>query len=69
MKSGHLRDSNDFESVDMFPQTERVKPRIETIGLLSFGPFREVETPGLLSNGTVTVVSMSELKKEKMDEH
>ena len=33
---------------------------VETIGLLSFGAFREVETLGLLSNRAVTVVSMPE---------
>lgn len=60
----------------MFPQSERVKlgksatvtllslsrakTEIETIGLLSFGPFREVETLVMLSNRAVTVVLLSE---------
>ena len=33
---------------------------IETIGLLSFGHFREVETLVLLSKGAVTVVLLTE---------
>ena len=40
---------------------------IETIGLLSFADFREVETLVLLSNETVTVVSMSVRHKGNKD--
>ena len=40
---------------------------IETIGLLSFGHFREVETLVLLSNRAVTVVLMSKDKEDEME--
>lgn len=62
--------------MDKFPQSEgaelrkfvavtlvslsRAKTEIETIGLLSFGHFREVETLVMLSNRAVTVVLLSE---------
>ena len=45
------------------------KPEIETIGLLSFEGFLEVETLGLLSNRAVTVVSMSDLRIRIMAPH
>ena len=37
------------------------------MGLLPFEGFREVEALVLLSNGTVTVVSMREGRKEKIE--
>ena len=70
-----MRDLTVNGGIDKFQQSEAVKTgksavvtllslsgtkvEIETIGLLSFEGFQEVEALGLLSKGTVTVVSMS----------
>ena len=82
MKSGPLRVLTISGSEDKFPWSEvaessksaavtlgslsKGKKEIETIGLLSFDGFREVETLVLLSNRAVTVVSLSETLKVRL---